>query len=310
MRELPRSIADLPATGLLEALGAPTLFDLARPGEPPLFVSVLLHGNEISGWQAVQRLREQIVERSAMLFVGNVAAAASGVRLLPGQADFNRVWEGGDSPEAALASALVARVAAARPRLAIDIHNNTGDNPPYAVIAREDAPTLAAARAFAPRALLASQPRGVQTMRLARFCTAVTVEVGQPHDPLSADRAADYLARMLEPLQAPLARGCALVLFETAARVLIDADALIAPAMQRFNFRTAPQGATLTRAGGSCAVDDRGEDVSARYLAQVDGATVLREPTTIAMYTDSFASARDDCLCYLLRAHDARSRHA
>lgn len=310
MRELPRAVTDLPATELRGALGAPTLFDLAKAGWPPLFVSVLLHGNEVSGWQAVQRLRDEIAERSVMLFVGNVAAAAHGTRLLPGQADFNRVWEGGDTPEAALASALVARVAAARPRLAIDIHNNTGDNPPYAVIAREDARTLAAARAFSPRALLASQPRGVQTMRLARFCTAVTVEVGQPHDPLSIDRAADYMARMLEPSLDPIARPCTLVLFETAARVLIDADALIAPAMQRFNFRTAPRGASLTRAGGTYAIDDRGEDVSERYLAQVDGATVLREPTTIAMYTDSFASARDDCLCYLLRSHDPRSRHA
>ncbi|WP_222706799.1 hypothetical protein, partial [Lacisediminihabitans profunda] len=75
------------------------------------------------------------------------------------------------------ADAVSAIVADAPPRLAVAIHNNTGRNPPYSVVARRDDATLAAARAFAERALFATQPSGFQTGRLARSCTAVTVEV-------------------------------------------------------------------------------------------------------------------------------------
>ncbi|MDP2324627.1 MAG: succinylglutamate desuccinylase/aspartoacylase family protein, partial [Gammaproteobacteria bacterium] len=64
--------------------------------EVPLFVSVLLHGNEVSGWNALRRLlaSPQPLVRSLLVFIGNVDAAAEGLRLLPGQLDFNRIWPG------------------------------------------------------------------------------------------------------------------------------------------------------------------------------------------------------------------------
>ena len=203
VHDLAPSIIELPASALAAALGGPTLFDLRKPDQAPLFISVLLHGNEPSGWNAVRRLADEIAAASVLLFVGNVDAARAGVRHLPDRPDFNRVWEGGNTPEAAIADQVVAFVKAARPYLAVDVHNNTGRNPPYAVITDTTPATLSVARAFARRALLTAQPEGFLTRRLVAFCTAVTVEVGTPDDPASTARAARFLARLLATDGAP-----------------------------------------------------------------------------------------------------------
>ena len=296
---LPTEVTALPAGALADALCGPTLFDLRRPGERPLFVSVLVHGNETSGWDAVRQLTRELQQASVLLFVGNVAAAKAGLRTLPGRPDFNRVWQGGDSPEAAVAAAVARRVRTANPRLAVDIHNTTGRNPPYSVVADTDGATLAAARVFAEQALLATQPNGFQTGGFAHFCTAVTVEVGVPDDPLSTCRATDFLRRLLGPWQ-PESPASPLALFETVARVTLGDDAVIVPEMQRFNFRTAPAGAMLVRQGEIAAHTADGRDVGNAYFTQDDDATLLKRPSVIASYTGDVDAARQDCLCYLL----------
>ena len=300
---LPDSLADIPATALADELGGPTLFDLRRGNHPPLFVSVLLHGNEVSGWDAVRGLLDEFGQISTLLFLANLDAAREGVRALPGQVDFNRVWEGGDNSEAAVAAEVTARVSAANPYLAVDIHNNTGQNPPYSVICRTDRRTLEFAGAFAERALLASQPGGVQTRRFTRFCTAVTVEVGTPDDPDSTTRTTEFLAKLLASYpEAPsdTRRAEALKLFETVARVTVSDGTEIEPAMQRFNFRRAPAGTALTRRGPLNAQSADGTPIGGRYFTCDDGAAVLTRPTILAMYTRDLESARRDCLCYFL----------
>lgn len=302
----PSALFNLPAENLADELGDPTLFDLRRDGESPLFVSVLVHGNEISGWDAVRRLRRELMGASVLLFVGNVAAARAGVRALPGRPDFNRVWEGGDWPEARVADAVSEFVAKAQPRLAVDVHNNTGRNPPYSVIARRDPATLAAASAFAGRAIFATQPTGFQTGRLARVCTAVTVEVGTPDDPASTDRAAAFLRRLLDrSASTPAATADGLALYETVARVTLSDDAVIVPDAQRFNFRTAPAGAKLVERGALHAHAADGADVGDAYFRRRNGATVLKRPSVVAMYTGDIRAARQDCLCYFIESAKA-----
>lgn len=304
---LPDSLGDVPANALADELGGPTLFDLRRGDRRPLFVSVLVHGNEVSGWDAVRELLDEFRKTSSLLFLGNLEAARHDVRALPGRVDFNRVWEGGDSTEAAVARDVTAFVAAAKPYLALDIHNNTGRNPPYSVICRPDPKTLGFAEGFAERALLASQPDGFQTRRFSRFCTAVTVEVGTPDDPESTTRTHDFLTRIFasNPEPPENARGAGnLSLFETVARVTVTDCTVIEPAMQRFNFRHAPAGTPLTRSGTLTARAADGSDVGNRYFALDNEMAVLTRPTTLAMYTADLESARRDCLCYFLEPFD------
>ena len=302
----PATVAALPAKALAGALGGPTLFDMRRGDEAPLFVSVLQHGNEVSGWDAARGLRSELLAASSLLFVGNVEAARLDKRCAVDGIDFNRVWEGGDSPAASVAEELVAIAEKAQPWLAVDVHNNTGRNPPYSVIFETNRRTLAAARAFSSQALLATQPNGVQTRRFARFCTALTIEVGTPDDPSSRCRAHGYLARLLAERRVPSSGeaddGAALRLFETAARVTVSADAAVVPQTQAFNFRCAPRGLALATGGALQAWSADGRRVDDDYLV-VDGDTTrLGKPTVLGMYTADVEAARLDCLCYLLAA--------
>ena len=97
--EISAEVLECSAIQLADVLNGPTLFDLSKPNKDPLFVSVLLHGNETSGWEAVRKLfsvnPELSQTSSVLVFIGNVLAAKNKVRKLDDQPDYNRVWNGG-----------------------------------------------------------------------------------------------------------------------------------------------------------------------------------------------------------------------
>ncbi|MBF2760889.1 MAG: peptidase M14, partial [Ectothiorhodospiraceae bacterium AqS1] len=75
----PPGLMALPAAGLADFLGGPALIEV--PGEEPetVFVSLLLHGNETSGWEAVRRWLRGLdgpPRRSHVLLIANPMAAA------------------------------------------------------------------------------------------------------------------------------------------------------------------------------------------------------------------------------------------
>ena len=79
---MPLSLLQADAGDLHEILGGPTLFHLQGRRDPALFVSVLMHGNETTGWYAIREVllryvgREGLLlPRSLSLFIGNTAAA-------------------------------------------------------------------------------------------------------------------------------------------------------------------------------------------------------------------------------------------
>ena len=53
--QLPEGLLDLEARQLEGLLGGPSLFRLDGRQGDSLFVSVLMHGNETTGWEAVRR---------------------------------------------------------------------------------------------------------------------------------------------------------------------------------------------------------------------------------------------------------------
>ena len=102
--QLPDGLLERDATRLHEVLPGPSLIHLAGKKTDTLFISVLLHGNETTGWEATRELlikySKQPLPRSVCLFIGNVAAARHVQRHLPEQPDYNRIWKcDGDSPE-------------------------------------------------------------------------------------------------------------------------------------------------------------------------------------------------------------------
>src|SRR5581483_10625584 len=146
LNTLPEGFLSATPQTVHRVLAQPTLLHLPGRRPEPLFVSVLLHGNEGTGLAAVQSVlrarHARELPRALSIFVGNVEAAAQGLRHLDGQPDFNRVWPGtphGALPEAQLAQQVVEAMTARRVFASIDIHNNTGLNPYYGCVNRLDA---------------------------------------------------------------------------------------------------------------------------------------------------------------------------
>lgn len=227
---LPEGFLDADARDLHAMLGGPTLIELGGRRSPALFVSVLLHGNEVTGLLAIQevlrRFHDQGLPRDLCLFVGNTAAAARGVRHLDGQPDFNRIWPGTEatgSPEAQLLGAVWDRMRRRGLFASIDVHNNTGINPHYGCVNRLDRRYLSLAALFSRTVVYFTRPAGVQSLAFAELAPAVTVECGRPGEPHGVERAAEFLEAALRlssiPEQGPVPAG--LDVYHTVARVRV-----------------------------------------------------------------------------------------
>ena len=311
-----RELTELQAHELASVLHSPTLFDLSVPHQPPFFVSTLLHGNEISGWDAVRELVHEEYQTkklpSCVILVGNVLAAQEGRRMLEGQPDFNRIWEGGNSPYTKWADDVISFVKAKRPWFALDIHNNTGPNPHHSIVTSIDVTTMSAARLFSRTAIFAQQPPGVLTRRTSGFCTSITIEAGLPQDPASATRAREYIAKLWSHGTVPSIDTTDQELFQNNVRVLIEnADSIsddqvpkFAPKLYRYNFKTIPAGTELARLmvdhARLRAVDEDQRDQTKTFLSYKGKNVSLKRDTILSMYTEDPRIARQDCVCYFL----------
>jgi hypothetical protein len=322
---LPEGLLDLPASRLGEVLPGPALIHLPGRRQPPLFVSVLLHGNEDTGWLAAQSILKKYesaeLPRSLSLFIGNVEAARSGVRRLDGQPDYNRVWPGSEEAHPAELAMMQQVVEAMRARsvfASIDIHNNTGLNPHYACVNRLDQEFLQLATLFSRIVVYFIRPRGVQSIAFAELCPSVTVECGKPGTPGSVEHAAAFMEACLHLSEFP-AHSVAphdIDLFHTVATVKVpegvsfgfnapDMDIDFVPELDHLNFRELERGNLLGRVRqGSAArlqvLGEDGEDVGARLFEYRQGEITLRQPLMPAMLTRDERVIRQDCLCYLM----------
>lgn len=334
--DLPDQLLGIAANELWQHLPGPTLFEIPGRDPRPLFVSVLLHGNENTGWTAVQNvLRHHLqtghpLARRMLLFVGNIAAAKENLRTLDTQTDYNRSWPGTrypEAPEAAMMRDLVEIVAAERPFAAIDIHNNTGNNPHYACVNRLEEHHLHLARLFSRTVVFFTRPVGVQSAAMAKVCPAVTVECGLPGSASAAEHAAEFVeaALSLNAFPEHPVPEHDLDLLQTAVIVRVppdasfsyddtDADFRFLHDLDRLNFSELPPGTMLGRLGGKkdrrLAVVPGGEfDIEPEgYIAYADGEIRLAKGAIPAMLTRDPRAVRLDCLGYLMHRIDRAGR--
>ncbi len=327
---LPDGFLDTPARELHRVLDGPTLIHLDGRRRPPLFASVLLHGNEDVGLVAIQRLLRDYagreLPRALSIFVGNVAAAREGRRRLDGQPDFNRVWSEDvpDSPERRMAREVTERMQATGVFASVDVHNNTGINPHYGCINRLEPQFLHLAALFNRTAVYFIHPPQVQSMAFARFCPAITLECGKTGSPGSEAHAHEYLDACLNLAgipDHPVAEHD-LDLYHTVARVTVPdhlrigfadpgADVSFLPELDHLNFRDLSAGtpiADLREATGPCpdVHDEHGRAVTGRYFECRDGRLYTRRPFLPAMLTRDTRIIRQDCLCYIMERYDWR----
>ncbi len=326
LNELPDGLLEASAPALASLLGAPTLIHLPGLKSEPLFVSVLLHGNEDTGFDAVRevlsRYRDRPLPRAMSLFIGNVSAAAAGVRTLENQRDFNRVWPGTeypDAPEAIIMQQVLAQMRERRPFASIDIHNNTGLNPHYACINRLDAEYLYLARLFSRVAVYFTRPVGVQSAAMASLCPAVTVECGKVGVGTGTGHAVEFIEACLhlDHFPAHPLPEHDIELLQTVAIVKVpedvsfsfdgaDADIRFRTDIDHLNFSELAPGTVWGQvAPGSAArllVMEGGEGAQPGVCFDyVEGEIRLATRLVPAMLTRDQRAVRLDCLCYLMR---------
>lgn len=325
IEHLPDGLLETPVEFLAELLGGPTLIHLPGRRPEPLFVTVLAHGNESTGFYAVQSLLQKYqgreLPRTLSIFIGNVAAASQGQRFLDGQTDYNRVWPGTDlrnTPEMQMMQQVVDSMRARKAFASIDVHNNTGINPHYGCINRVDNQFLHLAAQFSRTVVYFIRPLGVQSMAMSYVCPAVTIECGKPDHEYGMAHARDYIdacLHMSELPQHPVASHD-VDLFHTVAVVKIPADVSFGfdgsaldlqlnGNLDHLNFRELPAGTELGRVRPGAAVeldvtDDNNQSVYDRYFTINDDALVTARPLMPSMLTLDETIIRQDCLGYLM----------
>lgn len=326
---LPDGLLESPPQALADRLGGPALIHLPGRRTLALFVSVLLHGNEHTGWRALQRLlgdaRGRTLPRALSIFVGNVAAARADLRRLDDQPDWNRIWPGTDTPdgpERRMAQAVFERLRARGAFACVDVHNNTGRNPHYGCVTRLDAHTLSLAALFARVGVhFEATPRGTLTAAFAAIAPSVAIECGRSGDAAHDRHAAQYLDALLHlsewPAHPPAPADLELYRTHCAVRVPAgvdfafgddgDAPLRFPPDLDTLNFRELPAGHALAHARAGlarplAAIDDDGRDVAAEvFEVDAHGAVRLRRPMMPAMLTLDARAIRQDCVGYLMR---------
>ena len=336
LNALPEGLLDLEASQLHSVLGGPTLIHLQGREKQPLFVSVLIHGNETVGWDAIRLLLPQydvaggdkMLPRSLSLFVGNTAAAEKAQRFLPGQPDYNRVWPGCSHahenqhlPEHALMLSVMERMKNLDVFASIDLHNNTGMNPHYACINIVDHRFMQLATLFSRTVVYFTEPCMVASMAMSKLCPSVTLEcgkVGSSHGPEHAAEYVDACLHLREIADTAVPKHD-IDLFHTVATVKVPDDInfgfdtddfeLFFPSdIEHLNFRELDAGSYFGSISGIERIPleltgEQGTIDPNHYFSVVDQDIVLKKSVMPSMLTKDKTVIRQDCLCYLMERY-------
>ena len=322
---LPAGLLEISSKELHTILPEPTLIHLSGKHAAPLFVSVLLHGNEPTGFMAIQRLlkkyQDKQLPRSLSLFFGNVTAARYNLRRLDDQPDYNRIWPGTELPDCAemeMAKNIVAIMEKRKVFASVDVHNNTGLNPHYACINNLDNQFLQLASLFGRLIVYFIRPKGVQSAAFAQICPAVTLECGRPDQQHGLEHTLEFLNSCLRLTELPQHQILAqdIDLFHTVAQVKIDdkvdfsfnqidTDLLLNADLERMNFTEIPPGTVLGTSKRNAtlpliAKDENGKDVTEDFFSFQNGDLQINRRTMPSMLTLDERVIRQDCLCYLM----------
>lgn len=313
---------------LLAELQRPTLIRIPGRGEQqPRAIATLLHGDESTGYQAALSIlrRQHTYPFDLYVVIGNVRAALEGRgyehRFLDDQEDFNRIWglEELTTGQRLAADGILTKLMQADLESLVDVHNNSGDNPFYAIVMNERPETLHLATRFTTTLL--HWDLGAHTLMEAfsEDVAALAIECGLPGGPESRAFAIDGLRRYLGAK--PLPTESIRVDFDMLRKLrkveirpevnfsfggeLDDViDFTIAVDADRTNFVEVDKGHVLGRVHPGATVPivvtaADGTDVTADHFTVVEGEVVQLKRATPVMMTRTVEAARKDCLFYL-----------
>lgn len=331
---LPDDLLAANERSLVRALEKPTLIRFpaaaSAPPQPPRAIATLLHGDESTGLQALLYVLRRKRQYPFDLYVvlGNIEAANAapgfGHRYLDGQEDFNRVWGSADptTPQREAATAMLTELRDAGIASMVDVHNNTGNNPYYAIVTNLRADTINLATQFTSTLLHWDLGANTLMEALQHLCPAIAIECGLPGRHESLSFAIDALRRHLGTPQAAtdqIERDHDLVgelrkvtvrpevRLQFGGRLTDDLDLVLPADADSYNFVEVAAGHTLGQVHPDAplplrATTPTGVDVTDELVA-LDGDRVVTRVSTIpVMLTRTVDAVRRDCLCYFTSA--------
>ena len=328
LTEIPDNFLTCDAKDLHKILEGPTLIHLKGRREQPLFVSTLLHGNETTGLQAIQKLLTDFsnkeLPRSLSIFIGNVEAAKSGLRRLENQPDYNRTWPGTEyvhSAETLMMQQVKEEMRLLNVFASIDVHNNTGLNPHYACINKIENSFFHLARLFSRTIVYFTRPIGVQSQAFADLCPSTTIECGQVGQSTTVEHAYEFISAALHLSDIPshpIAKQD-VDLFHTIAIVKVPEQASFSfkggncqicfdKNIDHMNFKEIAAGTQIGKLHGDNPIhleawNNDSINIGDELLDYSNNEIRIKKPVMPAMLTLNEKVIRQDCLCYLMERY-------
>jgi len=330
INELPDAFLDISYRDIKKIFEQPTLIHLKGHKSPALFVSILLHGNEFSGLEIMQKIFKKyqtdngyILPRDLWLFVGNVDAAELGLRAIDGQVDFNRAWPGTPEPQtdtAKLITKVFETINKDRLFAAIDLHNNTGQNPHYGCITDVTEENKYLCTFFNHIGMVFKSPKGVSTMAFDGICPAITLECSTPGNKPAEEKAFALLDDLMHmdhfPTKSLAKHDLQLVRNSATVKInkdvtfsfddensISDSDLILVKNFDHHNFTMLEKGEVFAHTKVDkplLIMSPEGEDITSKIIQNKNGSLSLKTAMMPAMITMDKSIVLQDCLCYLL----------
>jgi hypothetical protein len=324
----PNELYNCNPEDIYKVLKKPTLIelkaDVSASRQNPIFISVLMHGNETSGFEILKRFLQKHIHslsRPLMIFIANIEATKEGLRHLETQPDYNRVCRGtelSDFKEIDMMEQIEAIVESKKPFLSIDFHNNTGTNPNYACISRLEEEHINLASMFSAIVVYFTKPQGVLSLSLSKICPSITCECGLSMSEDGINNSLVLLERCftLDDLKQKKNLKKNLNIFHTFAKVKIsqDCNVSIGNSSADISFLDNFDDMNFTKLSSSTTIallkkpmdsiievtNENGENITNDIFYVKNSELKTKKQLIPSMLTPNIKIMKDDCLCYLM----------
>lgn len=327
---LPQGLLDLPANMLHTKIDDHTLIHLKGKIKRPAFISILQHGDEYTGWDALKDYlnnHQHVLPRSLCILFGNIQGAKYNLRQLDNQPDFNRSWPSRlklNNPIANTMQEITDIMKRRKPFASVDIHNNSGRNPHYSGINSLDKTFLNLASLFSDTMIYFTSPAGIQSGAFAKFCPSVTVECGLSGASDGKEQTHTFLELLLN--QSNLLKVPGILehqhVYKIIASVKVknnigisfdnsEQDFRLVKDLDFLNFKKLRNGEPFGQLSKELTKkqempfiieDENQRQLTTEYFSIVDNNVVCNKSFVPSMITQNIKAIRDDCLCYIMQA--------
>lgn len=326
---IPPNFFQISPLGVEKEFKGPSVFHLRGKEERPYVISTLLHGNETTGFFALQKFLEKYwdsetrLPRSLVIVLGNPKAASKSKRHMDDQPDFNRIWGKGNTEWHELAKDLLQKIEELNPLACVDIHNTSGNNPKYGCVSKTDPLTLKLAGLFHSPLIYVTEPSEVFMMATSKYCPSVTLECGKPGDLEALNSVVEYLNDLIETTPDHLPEYNSEI-YKTVARMKIPEGSWIdfigkhdqevnfsfIPQIEKMNFNTVPKGQVLAKVNSTNLIkvlDNEDNDIADEYFETFEDQMIFKREAFPSMLSTSIEVVKSDVLGYLMEKIEPKS---